>query len=136
MTCFIYALCEPGTRTVRYIGKTKNLMKRFREHLRNSPKKKSHLGNWLRSLNGDIPNLLILREVSEVESSAEEIFFIRMARMLNVSLTNTTDGGEGQCGASPSLETQAKLSVALRGRKKSPEQVAGLSARYAKEKSK
>lgn len=43
-TVFIYALCEPGTLEIRYIGQTRRLKTRFREHLRESPKKQSHLG--------------------------------------------------------------------------------------------
>lgn len=119
-TTSIYALCEPGTRTVRYIGKTANVMRRFSQHLRVSSKQKTHLGNWLRSLDGDIPNILVLREVPEAEGASEEIFYIRMARMLNVSLVNGTDGGEG---VTPTPETRAKMSAA-----QTPEVRAKLSA--------
>jgi hypothetical protein len=125
-TTFIYALCEPGTRTVRYIGKTENLGRRFREHLRGSSKKKSHLGNWLRSLAGDSPNRITLCEVPESEGSAAEIQYIRAAReSLGMKLVNATDGGEGV--SNPSPESRVKMSAAKRGKKASPETRAKMS---------
>lgn len=124
----IYALCEPGTRTVRYLGKTVNLEARFGAHLKTSVKQKNHLGNWLRSLGGGVPNLIKLCEVPDEEGSTEEIRYIKNARMLGFRLVNATDGGEGM--PNPSPETRAKLSAARRGLVRSPETCAKLSAAH------
>lgn len=114
---FIYALCEPGTRTVRYIGKTVNLKNRFKAHVKTSSKEESHLGNWLRSLAGVLPSMVTLREVSEVDGSAAEIKYIRIAReSLGMNLVNATDGGEGTSGWIPSTETRAAIGAAAKAR--------------------
>lgn len=131
-TTYIYALCEPGTRTIRYIGKTINLAARFGAHLKTSVKQKNHLGNWLRSLGGGIPNLMTLCEVPDEEGSTEEIRYIKSARMLGFWLVNATDGGEGM--PNPSPETRAKMSAARRGLARSPETCAKLSAAWTPER--
>lgn len=123
---FIYALCEPGTRTVRYIGKTIDPKKRLWDHLSVSRKKKTHLGNWLRSLSGAAPNFVILSEVPESEGSAEEIRYISAARTsLGMDLVNATDGGDG---VTMTPEIRAKMSAASKGVPKSLEHRAALSA--------
>lgn len=133
---FIYALCEPGTRTVRYLGKTVNPARRGKEHVRVSSRYKSHLGSWLRSLISRevLPDLIVLREVPESQGSAAEIKYIRIAReSLGMRLVNETEGGEGNPKPSEetrarmsrsqkirpprSLETRAKLSAARKGNK-------------------
>jgi hypothetical protein len=51
---FIYALINPNTNIVRYIGKTKNtLRKRLSQHIHSSKYKKekiTHKENWIRKL--------------------------------------------------------------------------------------
>lgn len=113
---FIYALCEPGTRTVRYIGKTRYKTRRYQDHLKVSSKKKSHLGNWLRSLTLP-PEFVILRE-TESNGCQEEIRYIDIARRLRIQLVNATDGGEG---ITMTPETRAKISAAQKGKKLSLE---------------
>lgn len=130
MPVFIYCLKDPRNGDVRYIGKTGYLRKRLQKHLLDSSKSKSHLGNWLRSLNGEKPLLVVLHEVSEKESwQVEERRYISCARALGVDLVNTTDGGEGASGPK-SPEHRAALSAALKGRPgipKTPEWRAALS---------
>lgn len=113
-TTFIYALCEPGTRVIRYIGKSDDPKRRLIAHLATSKTFKSHLGTWLRSLE-EPPALRILKEVPESDWADEEIVCIEFARALGLDLVNGTDGGEG--AVNPSLETRAKLSAATRGDK-------------------
>lgn len=108
----IYALCEPGTRTVRYIGKANNPAKRLKEHWWTSRKRKNHLGNWLRALE-ERPALVILSEIPHCEWEAEERRFIRAARMLGMPLVNATEGGEGgQKGKTHSEDSKSKMSRA------------------------
>lgn len=107
-TTFIYALCEPGTRKVRYIGKTGRPKIRLREHMKDSKKFDSHLGHWLKLLasQGSVPGMLILREV-EGDGSDSEIRYIRICRGLGIRLVNSTTGGDG-C-PDPSPETRKKM---------------------------
>lgn len=115
-TTFIYALCEPGTRMVRYIGKTGNLKCRFRKHLRESVKFDSHLGHWLSLVvsRGERPEMVILREV-EGDGSEAEKRYIRLARGCQMRLVNSTDGGDGL--SNPSPETRKKIGDAHRAEK-------------------
>lgn len=97
-TTFIYALCEPGTRTVRYIGKTDKPKARIRQHcLERSSKRKTHLGCWLRSLRscGKKPEMVVLREVPYDQWELAEERYIRLARGCGMRLVNETDGGNG-----------------------------------------
>lgn len=112
---FIYALCEPGTRTVRYIGKANNPKRRLRQHLRYTIQNETHIGRWLRSLVsvGLSPALVVLAEVSRDSWQQEEIRYIRSARILGLNLTNGTDGGDGCPNLSP--EAHAKMSAAKSG---------------------
>lgn len=116
-TTFIYALCEPGTRTIRYIGKANDPTARRREHLLVSATLNTHLGHWISSLKvvGAVPELVTLREVPLESWKEEEVRYIRAARMLGMSLVNGTDGGEGCFNPTP--ETRAKMSASSRGRK-------------------
>lgn len=111
-TTFIYALCEPGTRTVRYIGMTKNLKSRFGQHCkRPTATLGTHLGHWLGSLRSadKKPTMIQLSEVGADAGPEEEIRYISAARMLGMDLVNSTDGGEGVT-ATP--ETREKMRVA------------------------
>lgn len=120
-TTFIYALCEPGTRTVRYIGKADRPKRRFTNHLSVSIKQKSHLGNWIRLLSsrGEKPELVVLREVPADQWAAAEERYIRLARGCKMNLVNSTDGGEGL--NNPSLETRKKISEGNTGKIQTPE---------------
>lgn len=113
-TTFIYALCEPGTRTIRYIGKANDSKKRFRQHLKDSTKAKTHLGNWLRLLksNGGIPHLEILDEVPDSQWEFWEREYIRVFRAIGMILVNSTDGGDGVTMTS---EIREKIGAKNRG---------------------
>lgn len=118
-TTFIYALCEPGTRTIRYIGKTNNPKKRFKEHVNWSSRATTYLGRWLGSLKSP-PEMITIREV-DTNGCQEEIKYIDLGRRLGLALVNATNGGEGTLGFYPSKETREKLSAARKGRRLSEE---------------
>ena len=66
---FIYALADPRTRDVRYVGKTSDLDARLNGHAceaRRSPKATPRL-TWLRALakDGVRPEILVLEEVPD-----------------------------------------------------------------------
>lgn len=120
-TTFIYALCEPGTRTVRYIGKANNPKARFNGHMSRSMLKHNHLGCWLRSVlsSGGVPTLIILREVPQDQWQLAEERYIRLGRAIGLRLVNTTSGGEGL--NNPTSEFREKMSLMRLGRKASEE---------------
>lgn len=129
---FIYALCEPGTGVIRYIGKANDPKVRFGYHIRSSIKFRSHLGSWLRSLAGRRPTLLVLKEVDQASWAEEERRFIKAAKAIGIDLVNGTDGGEGvvptdatrrkmgewQKGKTKSAEHREKIRATLIGRKR------------------
>lgn len=96
-TTFIYALCEPGTRKVRYIGKTSTTSKkRLSRHLHETIKLDTYMGRWLRLLRSHekVPTLVVLKEVEGDGNDAEKRY-IRYAKGLGMRLVNATEGGEG-----------------------------------------
>lgn len=121
-TTFIYALCEPGTRIVRYIGKSDNPENRLRfGHLSESVRLTTHLGRWLQRVvwSGCEPALVILAEVPKRLWKSEERRHIAVYRRLGADLVNATDGGEG---VTQTPETRRKIGDANRGKPCSPEQ--------------
>lgn len=102
-TTFIYALCEPGTGKIRYVGKSNNPKRRLGDHLCTSVKMKTHLGNWLRLLKfrSERPALEILDEIADNQWELWEREYLRVFRALGMDLVNTTEGGDGgpvMCG--------------------------------------
>ena len=97
MNTFIYALCEPGTQTIRYIGKSDNPKKRLGEHTHPRKKIRTHLTNWVSKVLSEcqVPSLLILKEVPGNEWEWWERSYIQNARMLGFNLVNMAEGGEG-----------------------------------------
>lgn len=147
-TTFIYALTDPRTNEVRYVGKAGDPERRIKEHLWD--KRNCHRVWWIKKLArlGLKPRLLILEEVSLAEWPPAEQRWIKHFRDIGVALTNATDGGEGTVNVNLSIETRArmsvsahnrppmshetraKLSAAHKGRKKSPEMCAKLGASH------
>lgn len=119
----IYVLCDE-VGLVRYVGKTSQpLISRLGNHLYDAKRGvRRHLYSWVRSLikKGPGPTIHL---ISEVDGNGEEaeMFFICWYRMLGAKLVNATDGGEGM--PNPSEETRKKLSLAHKGRKKSPQEI-------------
>lgn len=115
MRWWVYALCDPVTDEVRYIGKTFRWARRIAEHLR--PKQpKSHLGNWLRSLmrRGLKPKRVLLDAGRGDGHGPAERAWIQEYRSQGANLVNATDGGEGTPGKIVSDETKAKIGRANR----------------------
>jgi hypothetical protein len=142
-TTFIYALLDPDTRRIRYVGKADDPEFRYRKHLVKCKEEKNHRATWLRFLktNGKKPILEVLDEVLHSEWGFWEREYIRLFRILRFDLVNATDGGDcgpvhrgpdnvsyGKPGAmrgkhpwnfgkKASLETRLKMSLARRGEK-------------------
>lgn len=143
-TVFIYALKDPDTGQIRYVGASCAPQKRLVNHLKD--RDKNHRTNWIRGLRfaNMKPVLGILDEVSETEWQPAEAAYIQFYRERGCDLVNGTDGGGGgslpgekspMFGKKHSLEARAKISAgnmgkpsAMLGKKLSPETCAKISA--------
>ena len=115
---YIYAMVDPQTDKIRYVGKTsKGLEYRRQGHI-NAAKYNTdtYLLRWLRGLlnTGKKPVMQVLEEVEEEEWQDAERKWIAYGHKQGWALTNGTEGGEGLCNPSP--ETRKKLADAARGK--------------------
>ena len=121
----IYALTDPETEQVRYVGVTHRLMSaRMAEHISNAVhnRTRTHCSAWIRSLIArgarPIPKLLQAGTGAGWQQSEQE--WIRIYREGGADLTNHTDGGEGTPGLVSSDENKIRIKAlghACKGRK-------------------
>lgn len=115
MIIYIYALKDPETKQIRYIGRTKYPKQRLSEHHQiKRLKTKTHHNCWILSLlsRGVKAEIEILETCDENNWSEREKYWIANTS----NLTNTTAGGEGEfcCKRPPSSEeTKAKISKSV-----------------------
>lgn len=131
---FIYALCDPNTGEIRYVGKANNPERRLTCHL--CDRKKSHKQRWIASLKrlGLIPSIKILAEIPRQGWEWVEKAHIRKLREMGYRLTNLTAGGDGVEGRKVSQETRAKLRACFLGKPRSSETKAKISKALAGQK--
>lgn len=131
MTTFIYALKEPDTGEIRYIGKTNDPKRRFPEHVRNANKRRNYCERWIFSLReaGQKPILEIVDEAPYEFRNPIEAAYIQFFREQGCELVNGTPGGDGlgsgadhpAFGKKFSVEHCTKLSQSHLGYKHSAE---------------
>lgn len=97
---FIYALTEPDNiNEIRYIGKTKNLKRRFIYHITESKREGnfSHKANWIRSLlrKETKPQIIEIDYIPNNEWGFWETYYISLFKSWGFNLTNTAPGGFG-----------------------------------------
>lgn len=93
----IYALTDPRTGDIRYVGYSSQLSRRFCAHLQDARKGLlTHKAKWIASLlrEGLRPGLEVLEE-SPVSAPQQEKIWIAALRSKGFNLTNDTDGGDG-----------------------------------------
>lgn len=116
----IYALLDPTTKQIKYIGQALNALERLAEHMKpRSREAKSHKNNWLNSLvaQGLKPELIVLESFEDPYKLNEaEIFWIAYYRSIGANLTNGTDGGEGNLGWKPTEENLENMRTAAQNR--------------------
>lgn len=121
MNSGIYALVDPRTFELRYIGLSENLKSRRRQHSKpNSSTQGPHLMNWIQNLQKDNlkPEFLVLEYCSIKDLSENEVFWISYFKGLGCRLTNLTSGGEQFYHAK---ESKQKISNSLLGHEVLPE---------------
>ena len=121
----IYALADPRTGDIRYIGQSSVGPARARQHTYPSRMRRDarlHSTRWLSGLlrSGRMPQISVLEEVPLADLDSAEGFWIAQGRGLGWPLTNLTGGGGGRRGFTLSIETRAKIGAAQRGRKRAP----------------
>lgn len=133
-TTFIYALVDPETKQIRYIGKSNNPTVRLYRHLKE--KQHTYKNMWIKSLRdrGFVPEVQIIEEVSIERWQERERYWIAFYRAQGLDLANGTDGGDGVHGRKRTPEERARISEALKGnqyskgRKHPPEEIARRAA--------
>ncbi len=116
---YIYALIDPRTKLVRYVGQTSNLKERYYQHCSSTTLRKTYVGCWLKSLwRLEIKPILEVLSVETEETWKQgEKFWIAYFRRLGCSLTNLTDGGDGTRGIVRSSEFREKIRQANLGKR-------------------
>ena len=128
----IYALIDPRTNQVRYIGKANEPSERLRQHISSARRQESHKARWIKellALNLQ-PVLKVLEETTGDAWEALEVKWIADARRLGWPLTNYAAGGRagGRVkGWKHTEEAREKISRAVTGRRNSPESMAKIA---------
>lgn len=94
---YIYALVDPRTDEVRYVGATIDVTRRYRAHLTHQLDRDTPRAAWLNELLalGLKPELLVIEESSAGSWPERETFWILSYRAAGCDLTNISDGGVG-----------------------------------------
>lgn len=143
---YIYALVDPRTNAIRYIGKSVRPRQRRSNHLQERPT--CHRTRWLASLRreGLQPVMLILQRLRDGDDwQSVERDWIAYGRAQGWPLTNSTDGGDGvpnlppesrerirqaSIGRNPSEETRRLIGIKSRGRKHSDDHKSRMSSLF------
>lgn len=125
----IYALCDPQTRLIRYVGRSSQPQERYRQHLREGrdTRRQYRKCRWIRSLSAP-PILRILAWVEPETAVEAEGYWIRRLTRGGCRLVNTGTPEHGGWGVTAwtaprppkTPEHLAKISAALKGRKTQP----------------
>ena len=115
---FIYALSDPRTNAIRYVGKTDDIKSRRSGHL--TEKGDTYKARWIKQLKAaglepvmDVLEILAGPDVHHWHE--QERWWIAYLKFLGCRLTNSTTGGRH--GGKLSIETRQKMSVSQKGRK-------------------
>lgn len=121
----IYALVDPRTNCIQYIGQTHDTRERYSSHCNPRRGERSPRAKWIRALRrrGLRPALVELEVVEETAASTIEHFWISVCRAAGALLLNLTDGD-----ATPTPEHRAKISASHLGMKASATTRAKLTA--------
>lgn len=115
----IYALKDPVTEAIRYVGKTsQNPRTRLRAHINRARDNRGarHCASWISSLidAGLEPLMQVLETVSADSWEEAEKRWIRNLRDAGANLVNMTEGGGCHAGHATTEEVREKISEAAR----------------------
>ncbi len=125
MSITIYALVDPRTDCVLYIGQTRNARNRYSSHCNPRRNDRGPRVRWIWALKkiNLRPQLIELEVVEEAAAAITEHFWISSCRAAGALLLNLTDGD-----AAPTPEHRAKISASHVGMKASAATRAKLTA--------
>lgn len=115
---YIYALGDPDTCAIRYIGKSIRPELRLQNHM--NEVSNCHRSHWIQSLKaqGKVPLMVIVERIEgDMPWQLSERFWIAHGRAQGWPLTNNTDGGDGVPGLPEA--TRARMAAVWIGRKHS-----------------
>lgn len=113
-------LIDPLTNETRYIGKSKDIYRRYYQHLHNGSGNCTYLKNWMNTLTSP-PKMEILEICDLTIINEKEKFWVKFYKENGSRLTNLTDGGEGMYGYVRSEESKQRISNSLMGHEVLPE---------------
>lgn len=100
-----------------YVGQTRQkLSRRITQHKYDSKKGSLGIGAAIRKYGWENFSAEVIESCPVEQLNERELFWIAALNTKASNGYNLTDGGDGGKGFSPSPETRAKLSVALKGR--------------------
>jgi len=90
---YVYYLVDPRTKEVKYVGKTKNPMSRFKQHMTKLDKTSTPKKRWLQELfaKGMKPKMIIAQEVNG-EGREEEQYHLDRHRDTALNIHNPRKG--------------------------------------------
>jgi hypothetical protein len=116
---YIYALSDPETFKIRYIGKTINIKARLENHISRSKNFKTsrHVCNWIKSLlNKKLKPILTVIDTTDEENwVSKEMYWIKHFKDLGLKLCNHNAGGKSNTGYKPNKATIKKMKAAHLG---------------------
>ena len=99
MAITIYGLSNPDNDIIRYIGKTVDLDKRYKAHIKEAlyGKRKSKKNTWLNALliKNISPNIQVIDIVADEDGNFYERQYIKLFKSVGCNLLNMTQGGDG-----------------------------------------
>lgn len=112
---YIYALKDPFSNVIKYVGKSDNPEIRLNEHIRKCKYTDSYKNNWIKGLllNNTKPILEIVDTIDNINWGESEKKWIKFFKEKGFKLTNLTKGGEG---GNFGKEINKKISEKLKGR--------------------
>ena len=126
---FIYALCDPDTQEIRYIGKANSIRRRYSDHINEcKTNRKSHKISWIKSLlvMNKKPLMKVLDEVPQDDWKLWEVHYIYLYKSKGANLTNLTEGGQGN-GYKHTEESKQRMSKSKKGIKLSEDHKSKIS---------
>lgn len=94
---YIYGLSDPRTGEVKYVGKTIDINRRYRNHINtNDNAKNSKRVAWIKNLKsqGVYPEIFVIEETTEDLWRKAEQYWISYFKSIGCNLKNGTEGGD------------------------------------------